>query len=91
MGGITVNNLQSGPMTTDMNPENSEFAESRMGLMEVACYGRAEELAAFVTYIGRAISGLCHRCRSDHRRWLCRLRQLLKSALCIMPAGRFSM
>jgi 3-oxoacyl-[acyl-carrier protein] reductase len=49
--GITVNNVQPGPVDTDMNPQNSEFAESLMGLMAVGRYGRAEEIAAFVAYL----------------------------------------
>lgn len=49
--GITVNNVQPGPVDTDMNPENSEFAASLMGLMAIGRYGRAEEVAAFVAYL----------------------------------------
>lgn len=55
--GITVNNVQPGPVDTDMNPENSEFAESLMGLMAVGRYGRAEEIAAFVAYLAGPEAG----------------------------------
>lgn len=49
--GITVNNVQPGPVDTDMNPDNSEFAASLKGLMAVGRYGRAEEIASFVAYL----------------------------------------
>ncbi|MFT3930249.1 MAG: 3-oxoacyl-ACP reductase family protein [Spongiibacteraceae bacterium] len=49
--GITVNNVQPGPVDTDMNPENSEFAASLKGLMAVNRYGKAEEIASFVAYL----------------------------------------
>jgi 3-oxoacyl-[acyl-carrier protein] reductase len=55
--GITVNNVQPGPVDTDMNPESSEFAESLMGLMAVGRYGRAEEIAAFVAYLAGPEAG----------------------------------
>lgn len=55
--GITVNNVQPGPVDTDMNPQNSEFAESLMGLMAVGRYGRAEEIAAFVAYLAGPEAG----------------------------------
>jgi len=55
--GITVNNVQPGPVDTDMNPANSEFAESLMGLMAVGRYGRAEEIAAFVAYLAGPEAG----------------------------------
>lgn len=49
--GITVNNVQPGPVDTEMNPANSEFAESLMSLMASGRYGRADEVAAFVSYL----------------------------------------
>jgi 3-oxoacyl-[acyl-carrier protein] reductase len=49
--GITVNNVQPGPVDTDMNPESSEFAASLMAMMAIGRYGRAEEIAAFVAYL----------------------------------------
>ncbi|TWC29761.1 3-oxoacyl-[acyl-carrier protein] reductase [Pseudomonas sp. SJZ079] len=55
--GITVNNVQPGPVDTDMNPENSEFADSLKGLMAVGRYGRAEEIAAFVAYLAGPEAG----------------------------------
>ncbi len=49
--GITVNNVQPGPVDTDMNPEQSEFASTLKGLMAIDRYGRAEEIASFVAYL----------------------------------------
>lgn len=55
--GITVNNVQPGPVDTDMNPENTDFAESIKGLMAIDRYGRAEEIAAFVSYLAGPEAG----------------------------------
>ncbi|WP_375739678.1 3-oxoacyl-ACP reductase family protein [Pseudomonas boanensis] len=49
--GITVNNVQPGPVDTDMNPDDGEFAESLKLLMALPRYGRAEEIASFVAYL----------------------------------------
>lgn len=49
--GITINNVQPGPVDTDMNPATGEFAESLMGYMAVGRYGRVEEIASFVAYL----------------------------------------
>lgn len=55
--GITVNNLQPGPVDTDMNPENGEFADSLKQLMAINRYGRAEEIASFVAYLAGPEAG----------------------------------
>lgn len=49
--GITINNVQPGPVDTDMNPADSEFADSLLGLMAVGRYGHVEEIASFVAYL----------------------------------------
>ena len=49
--GITINNVQPGPVDTDMNPANSEFADSLIGFMALDRYGRVEEIASFVAYL----------------------------------------
>jgi 3-oxoacyl-[acyl-carrier protein] reductase len=49
--GITVNNVQPGPIDTDMNPANGDFADSLRGLMALPRYGAAEEIAAMVAYL----------------------------------------
>jgi len=55
--GITVNNLQPGPVDTDMNPATSERAKSRMAMMAVGRYGQAEEIASFVAYLAGPEAG----------------------------------
>ncbi|WP_422776091.1 3-oxoacyl-ACP reductase family protein [Pseudomonas mediterranea] len=49
--GITVNNVQPGPVDTDMNPADSDFASSLMSLMAIGRYGKADEIAGFVAYL----------------------------------------
>ena len=49
--GITVNNIQPGPVDTDMNPAQGPFAESLMKFLAVGRYGKAEEVAAMVAYL----------------------------------------
>ena len=49
--GITINNVQPGPVDTDMNPAHGDFAESLIPLMAVGRYGTAEEIASFVAYL----------------------------------------
>jgi len=49
--GITVNNVQPGPVDTDMNPADSEFAKSARGYIALQRYGRPEEIASFVSYL----------------------------------------
>jgi len=49
--GITVNNVQPGPVDTDMNPADSEFADSLMSFMAIGRYGTVNEIASFVAYL----------------------------------------
>ncbi|MDD0975391.1 3-oxoacyl-ACP reductase family protein [Pseudomonas fontis] len=49
--GITINNVQPGPVDTDMNPAKGEFADSLMCFMAVGRYGHVDEIASFVTYL----------------------------------------
>src|SRR5688572_26607316 len=49
--GITVNNVQPGPVDTDMNPANGPFAETLKGLMALRRYGTGDEIAALVSYL----------------------------------------
>lgn len=55
--GITVNNVQPGPVDTDMNPANSDFAETLKGLMAIGRYGYDEEVASFVAYLAGPEAG----------------------------------
>jgi 3-oxoacyl-[acyl-carrier protein] reductase len=49
--GITVNNVQPGPIDTDMNPANGDFAEVTRSLTALGRYGHVEELAAMVAFV----------------------------------------
>jgi 3-oxoacyl-[acyl-carrier protein] reductase len=49
--GITVNNIQPGPVDTDMNPENGPFAGTLKPLLAIQRYGRGEEIAGLVSYL----------------------------------------
>lgn len=55
--GITVNNVQPGPVDTDMNPASGDFAETLKGLMALPRYGKAEEIASFVAYLAGPEAG----------------------------------
>ena len=48
---ITVNNIQPGPVNTDLNPENGPFAESLKSLMALKRYGSGDEIAGMVSYL----------------------------------------
>jgi 3-oxoacyl-[acyl-carrier protein] reductase len=49
--GITVNNVQPGPVDTEMNPDDGDFAEQLKQLMAIGRYGKDEEIASFVAYL----------------------------------------
>ena len=55
--GITVNNVQPGPVETDMNPANGEFAEMLKKMMALPRYGHVEEIAAMVAYLAGPEAG----------------------------------
>jgi len=49
--GITVNNVQPGPVDTELNPASGPFAETLKGLMALPRYGTGDEIAAMVAYL----------------------------------------
>lgn len=49
--GITVNNVNPGPVDTDMNPADSDFAATMHGLMALPRHGRPGEIAGMVAYL----------------------------------------
>ncbi|MBI3768580.1 MAG: 3-oxoacyl-ACP reductase FabG [Deltaproteobacteria bacterium] len=55
--GITINNIQPGPIDTDMNPADSDFAEMLRKLMALPRYGTADEIAAMVAYLAGSEAG----------------------------------
>lgn len=55
--GITVNNVQPGPVDTDMNPANGPFADTLRGHMALGRYGTTAEIAGFVAYLASPEAG----------------------------------
>ncbi|MDR6520424.1 3-oxoacyl-[acyl-carrier protein] reductase [Variovorax paradoxus] len=55
--GITVNNVQPGPVNTDMNPVDGPNAASMHGLMALARHARPEEIAGMVGYLASPEAG----------------------------------
>ena len=49
--GITVNNVQPGPIDTDMNPASSDWAQPQRAAVPLDRYGRADEVAAVVAFV----------------------------------------
>lgn len=54
---ITVNNVQPGPVDTEMNPADSETATQLKASMALGRYGKAEEIASFVAYLAGPEAG----------------------------------
>ena len=55
--GITVNTVQVGPVDTDMNREDSEWAVGVLKTMAVPRYGRPEEVADMVAWLAGTTTG----------------------------------
>lgn len=55
--GITVNNVQPGPVDTDMNPADGPWAESTLPHLAVGRYGTADEVAGLVAYLAGPEAG----------------------------------
>jgi 3-oxoacyl-[acyl-carrier protein] reductase len=49
--GITVNNVQPGPIDTELNPASGEWAVPQKAATALDRYGSAEEIAAMVAFI----------------------------------------
>jgi 3-oxoacyl-[acyl-carrier protein] reductase len=49
--GITVNAVQPGPINTDMNPDNTDFAAPQKAATALGRYGRPEEVAAAIAFL----------------------------------------
>jgi 3-oxoacyl-[acyl-carrier protein] reductase len=56
--GITVNNVQPGPVATDLNPSEGPFAETMKKLLAIPRYGEPDEIAAMVAYLAGPEAGL---------------------------------
>jgi 3-oxoacyl-[acyl-carrier protein] reductase len=55
--GITVNNIQPGPVATDMNPEDGPFAETARQVMVLGRYGQPRDIANVVSYLAGPEAG----------------------------------
>lgn len=49
--GITVNNLQPGPVDTELNPSDGETVEFQKQLNAIPRFAICEEIAAMVAYL----------------------------------------
>jgi 3-oxoacyl-[acyl-carrier protein] reductase len=49
--GITVNNVQPGPIDTDLNPAAGEWAAPQIANTALKRYGRVDDVAALVAFI----------------------------------------
>ena len=49
--GITVNNVQPGPIDTDLNPAAGDWAPGQKAVTSLGRYGQADEVAAFVAFV----------------------------------------
>lgn len=49
--GITVNNIQPGPIDTDLNPATGDWAVPQKAMTALNRYGHADEIAAMVAFV----------------------------------------
>ncbi len=55
--GITINNLQPGPVNTALNPENGPFADFLRTQTAIGRYAQPNEVASFVAYLAGPDAG----------------------------------
>ncbi len=55
--GITVNNVQPGPIDTEMNPDSGDFAESLKQVSALGRYGTTNDVAAVVSFLAGPEAG----------------------------------
>ena len=49
--GITVNNIQPGPIDTDLNPASGDWAAPQKANTSLDRYGTVDEVAALVAFV----------------------------------------
>jgi 3-oxoacyl-[acyl-carrier protein] reductase len=49
--GITVNNIQPGPIDTDLNPAAGDWAAPQIAITALKRYGHVDEIAALVAFV----------------------------------------
>ena len=55
--GITVNNIQPGPIDTDLNPAEDEWAAPQIANTALKRYGHVDDIAAMVAFIAGPQAG----------------------------------
>lgn len=55
--GITVNNIQPGPVATDLNPEEGEFADANRQVTALRRYGQPADIASAVSFLAGPEAG----------------------------------
>jgi 3-oxoacyl-[acyl-carrier protein] reductase len=55
--GITVNNVQLGPIDTDLNPTSSDWATPQIANTALKHYGHVEDIAAMVAFVAGPEAG----------------------------------
>lgn len=55
--GITVNNIQPGPIDTDLNPAAGDWATPQIANTALKRYGHVEEIAALVAFVSSPEAG----------------------------------
>ncbi len=55
--GITVNNVQPGPIDTDLNPASGDWATPQIANTALKRYGHVEDIAAMVAFIAGPEAG----------------------------------
>jgi 3-oxoacyl-[acyl-carrier protein] reductase len=55
--GITVNNVQPGPIDTDLNPASGDWAEPQLANTALKRYGHVDEVAALVAFVAGPEAG----------------------------------
>jgi 3-oxoacyl-[acyl-carrier protein] reductase len=55
--GITVNNIQPGPIDTDLNPAAGDWATPQIANTALKRYGHVEDIAAMVAFVAGPEAG----------------------------------
>lgn len=55
--GITVNNVQPGPIDTDLNPASGDWATPQKAVTALNRYGTVDEVAALVAFVASPAAG----------------------------------
>ncbi len=55
--GVTINSVQPGPVETEINPANTDFAKMLIQVMSLPRYGAGDEIASPVAYLASPEAG----------------------------------